>query len=402
MHQTRSTAETTFTISITLLSPPIASAGPDQQVVDTDNNGTESVILDGSASSDDVSIVSYVWKKGETELATGESPTVDLAVGAHTITLVVTDDAGLTASDEVVVTVKAPQPPVARAGTDQTVTALPNAETAEVSLNASASSDDGMIVQYVWHTQETELARVSNPVVQLAIRTHTVVLTVTDDEGLTASDTIVVMVVSDPSTDTEDPEKPTNVDTTRPVPLVTSTAADTVQDAFSVTISFSEAVIGFDLEDVDVTNGEAVSLQTTDSIAFTAQINPALPGDVSITVAADVAQDLAGNGNAQAEVFTVRYEDVIASIAEEVFRQSPIIYPVPAKQFVQISADLRQREAVRIQLTDSQGISYANKYLGETSTIRYQLNVNHLAAGLYLLQIQVGTITTTHKVVIAQ
>ena len=88
---------------------PTADAGPDQTVTDADNNGSESVTLDGSASSDsDGTITSYVWTENSTQIATGATPTVDLAVGTHTITLTVTDDDGLTATDEVVITVNAP------------------------------------------------------------------------------------------------------------------------------------------------------------------------------------------------------------------------------------------------------------------------------------------------------
>jgi probable HAF family extracellular repeat protein len=88
--------------------PPIANAGPDQTVTDADNNGIETVTLDGSASTDpDGTIQSYVWKEGATQLATGMKPSVTLAVGAHPITLTVTDNQGATASDTVVVTVNA-------------------------------------------------------------------------------------------------------------------------------------------------------------------------------------------------------------------------------------------------------------------------------------------------------
>ncbi|MFQ5605654.1 MAG: DNRLRE domain-containing protein, partial [bacterium] len=42
--------------------PPVANAGPDQTVTDSDNSGSENVTLDGSGSSDpDGSIASYDW-----------------------------------------------------------------------------------------------------------------------------------------------------------------------------------------------------------------------------------------------------------------------------------------------------------------------------------------------------
>jgi hypothetical protein len=89
--------------------PPTAHAGPDQALTDSDNSGSESVTLDGSASSDsDGSIISYVWTEDGVEIATGATPTVALAVGVHTITLTVTDDDGATGSDEVVITVSPP------------------------------------------------------------------------------------------------------------------------------------------------------------------------------------------------------------------------------------------------------------------------------------------------------
>ncbi|MEQ8673736.1 MAG: malectin domain-containing carbohydrate-binding protein [Aggregatilineales bacterium] len=92
--------------------PPLANAGTDQTVVDADGNSSESVVLNGSGSSDaDGSIVSYSWQENGAEIATGVMPSVDLTVGTYTFTLTVTDNDGLTATDEVVITVNANQPP---------------------------------------------------------------------------------------------------------------------------------------------------------------------------------------------------------------------------------------------------------------------------------------------------
>jgi len=90
---------------------PIADAGLDQTVTDTDGNGREQVSLDGSGSADpDGSIVSCVWTENGDQIATGEMPTITLSVDVHTITLTVTDNAAQPAidTDTIVITVVAP------------------------------------------------------------------------------------------------------------------------------------------------------------------------------------------------------------------------------------------------------------------------------------------------------
>jgi len=100
----------TDTVAIIVSSPdnqaPLANAGLDQTVIDSDGNGSEEVTLDGSASSDpDGTIVSFVWTEGGSQIATGVNPTVTFSVGTYNITLTVTDNGGLTATDKVVISV---------------------------------------------------------------------------------------------------------------------------------------------------------------------------------------------------------------------------------------------------------------------------------------------------------
>ena len=88
---------------------PVANAGIDQSVTDSDGNGSETVILIGSASFDpDGTIVDYGWSEGGTNLGSGVSPSVSLSVGVHTVTLTVTDNGGAVGTDTVVITVNQP------------------------------------------------------------------------------------------------------------------------------------------------------------------------------------------------------------------------------------------------------------------------------------------------------
>jgi len=116
---------------------PVADAGADQTVTDTDGNGAETVTLDGSGSSDaDGTIIAYEWREGSAVVGSGQTPSVTLSVGAHTLTLEVTDDDNATATDTVVVTVNpGNQAPAAANGSASTVVGTP------VTVTLSATDD---------------------------------------------------------------------------------------------------------------------------------------------------------------------------------------------------------------------------------------------------------------------
>src|SRR5574338_513234 len=80
-----------------------------------------------------------------------------------------------------------------------------------------------------------------------------------------------------------------------------------------VTATFSEAVTGFALEDITVTNGAAGVLAGGPSV-YTFNVTPASNGLVSVNVAAGVATDSAGNGNTAATTLSRTYDSVSPSI----------------------------------------------------------------------------------------
>ncbi len=196
---------------------PIANAGVDITVDDNDGDGFEFVTLDGTLSFDSGFIDTYQWfeltSSGTSLLGAGA--TLDLSFnrravpgvlgpeisGSHTVQLLVTDNDGGTASDTLMVTVNGAlsnnQPPVAKAGLDRTVTDT-NGDTLEfVHFDGRASTDsDGTIVSYNWTEHGNTINNASTFTITMPIGVHTVQLEVTDNQGATSTDIVVMTVLA--------------------------------------------------------------------------------------------------------------------------------------------------------------------------------------------------------------
>jgi len=167
---------------------PTAVAGDDQTAYENYD-----VTLDASLSTDNGSIESYTWNENgnviSTEITFSKN---DFTIGTHTITLTVTDNEGHTDTDEVIVTIMGENiAPIAEAGDNQTV--LVNTI---VIFDASASSDsNGYITDYSWNYNGNIVSTNSTySIVGLPIGTHTITLTVTDNEGATDTDSFTLFV----------------------------------------------------------------------------------------------------------------------------------------------------------------------------------------------------------------
>ena len=177
------------------LQPPLANAGADRSIDLGTGQVQTAVTLDGSQSSDpDGQIVSYTWS-GTPDPDDVSQPQVVLGAGSHTFTLTVTDDAGNSDSDTVVITVNAAgnHSPMAAAlaGTSDGAAPL------SVQFSGTLSSDsDGSIVAWHWDFGDgTTADGAADPAhVYTQAGNYTATLTVTDDGGATGSATLPVSV----------------------------------------------------------------------------------------------------------------------------------------------------------------------------------------------------------------
>jgi hypothetical protein len=183
---------------------PIANAGTDRVIT----LPTNSASLAGNGSTDpDGTISTYLWQQvsGPSASTLSATNTANITVnnlqaGAYVYRITVTDNDGATDTDDVTVTVNAAPPnqaPVANAGPNRTVI-LP-ASTAN--LTGSGTDADGTIATYLWQqlsgpsASTLSATNINNITVSnLQAGVYTYRLTVTDNDGATATDDVTVTV----------------------------------------------------------------------------------------------------------------------------------------------------------------------------------------------------------------
>jgi len=183
--------------------PPVANAGNDQNI----QLPASSFTLSGSGTTPQGSIANYTW----TRVSGPDNPLINNAssattsvsgfsAGTYVFQLEVTNDAGLSATDEVSITVigESASAPVANAGADQTVQ-LPESFFV---LSGSGTTEKGNITGYSW-TQVSgpntstinNASSATTSVTAFVAGTYSFQLEVTNSFGLTAKDTVIINVI---------------------------------------------------------------------------------------------------------------------------------------------------------------------------------------------------------------
>jgi hypothetical protein len=186
---------------------PVANAGADQTKSllhdGSAATNTASFTLDGRASTDpDNDTLTYDWKQvtaaGTTPVGGTATLNLSRTAGVHTFRLTVSDGRGGSSTDEVVITINPEpnQPPIAKAGSDQTMRAGTSG-TASVSLNGGGSSDpDGDKLIYEWKQGSKIVGSAAKLNLSLKSGTYVFTLKVTDPYGSSSSDSVLVSIVT--------------------------------------------------------------------------------------------------------------------------------------------------------------------------------------------------------------
>ncbi len=109
-------------------------------------------------------------------------------------------------------------------------------------------------------------------------------------------------------------------DTDPPTVSVTSDATGTVTGDFDVTVTFSEAVTGFEMSELSITNGSAtrmLSNEAGDAYTVTITPDPGASGTLSVEVPAGVASDAAENANTASGAFGIAVRTALSASFSE-------------------------------------------------------------------------------------
>jgi Bacterial Ig-like domain len=103
------------------------------------------------------------------------------------------------------------------------------------------------------------------------------------------------------------------LDNTRPQPTIFLNSANpTNQSPIPIQIDFGEDVLNFTAGDISISNGSVLTFTPQTSGIFLVEIDPGalLQGDIVVSIAANVADDLAGNTNLASNVLTIKFDRV--------------------------------------------------------------------------------------------
>jgi hypothetical protein len=144
--------------------------------------------------------------------------------------------------------------------------------------------------------------------------TYTFEVVPTADGVVTVS--IAANVAQDAAGNGNTAATPVNITSDRSAPsvnLTTSASSPTNLSAISFTATFSEAVTGFTAGDITVTNGTVQSFSGSGT-TYTFEVVPTADGVVMVSIAANVAQDAAGNGNTASNTINITSDRTAPSV----------------------------------------------------------------------------------------
>ncbi|HZK65776.1 MAG TPA: PKD domain-containing protein, partial [Puia sp.] len=386
-----STAQVKIRVADVPNQSPTANAGVDQTITAPANT----VNLDGSGSYDpDGSISSYSWAKvsgpGTITISNSNTATpsvIGLQAGSYVFELIVSDNKGATANDQVTITVnpKPGQPnqlPVANAGNNLTIT-LP---VSSINLNAGSSFDpDGTITAYGWKqlsgpsTAMITGGSIAAPTVSqlYTVGQYAFELTVTDNNGATSQDQVTVTVNPTVAKANQAPVADAGSGDTLNLPV-----SNYILDATHSTDP-DGTISSYQWQELSGPNMVTSSPMNESKV----NISGFQPGDYEFQVM--VTDNLGASSTATTKV-TVMQGSVLFDRL--------VIYPNPAHDVVNGRIISSVMGTVRVSIYDMNGRQVLTDQIEKSGDeVDKTFNISQLASGMYMIHINIGNRKTMIK-----
>lgn len=411
-------AEAADTVKVTVKTPPppIARAGSDQTVTLPQN----SVTLNASGSTSQYSrIIKYEWQKVSGPKAIfsnknrAKTTVKNLVEGRYTFSVTVTNEFGGKNTDQVIVTVKPAQHPIAEAGQDQTIT-LPNNI---ITLDASISSAPGSeIVKYEWQKTSGPKAKIVNPnkakteVKNLVEGTYTFSITVTNKHGEKASDVVNVTVHEKVKEVAKPSGKGPNAALTATKETITLPQNEITLNGYKSKTTEGR-IIKYEWK--KVSGGAAKIQKPTNPVSKISGLKQGVyrfslkvttdhgkwdTVSVVVTVkpsAAKTSSRIAGVQEQDAELMVAgssSEEDLKSALLTTGINNSITTYPNPFNSELTVRIRSNETGLVRLQLFDASGKMVQQEQFPKTETFELvkTLQVHALTPGIYFIKISIG------------
>jgi ribosomal protein L14 len=386
------TATITVTVNAAPNQPPTANAGADITITLPTNN----VILSGSGTDPDGTIVFYGWRNVSgppqfTIVNANQAQTAvnNLTQGVYEFELTVTDNSGAMATDTVIVTVNSltpptNKPPVANAGSDITIS-LP---TDSVTLNGSGTDSDGTITSYKWiniagpfQFNVVNSAQAQTKVTGLVAGVYEFELQVTDNAGATGSDTVFVTVnPASVQTFNQDPEANAGPDINITLPNNSAILAGSGSDPNGLIASYQ-------WRKISGPSGFMASSMRDPQLTLSNLAAGVYQFELLVTDSA---------GRFAKDTANVTVNAKLNSKAK--------IYPNPATNMINVQiSSTTPTNYTSIRIYDSKGnIVYRENFERTQQTVTRQINVSTFINGVYYLELNIDDNTMTTLIFVKQ
>lgn len=185
------------------------------------------------------------------------------------------------------------------------------------------------------------------------------------------------------------------LDTVSPMAMISSSYVNyTTSNPFDINISFEEQVVGFEKEDIIVSNASVGNLDVINSLSYKLSLMPTATGQITVDIPVGGFKDVIGNQNLASNQWVINYYPT--GINELEF-YSIKIFPNPTNGKLSIE-NKGNANISEIGVYDISGRKVYQEFVNNKRIIN--LDLEDVSKGVYLLHIKVDGKNITSKLII--